>query len=174
MRAMVAGLSAILPMILLASSWSANDHSDDYAAVRMTRAIFDEVARQGVLVAGADTYGQCAYMHYVEGLRPDVELFLVYDLTARGNERLVTRRNGQGLSVRIPEEFRRARGTRIPSLLAALMRDNPVRPFYFVGEPADWARSDPAFSHWFVCDRPPAGPLTPFGEARLVRRGGQD
>ncbi len=63
-----------LPVVLLASNWSAHDQSANQDGERLTEQIFAALPPNAVLITYWDTLTPLSYKHCVEGVRPDVSL----------------------------------------------------------------------------------------------------
>ena len=64
----------VLPVVLLASNWSAHDQSANQDGERLTEQIFAALPPNAVLITYWDTLTPLSYKHCVEGVRPDVSL----------------------------------------------------------------------------------------------------
>ena len=63
-----------LPLLLLASNWTAHDQSTNQGGERLTAEIFAALPPNAVLVTYWDVLTALSYKHCIEGVRPDVSL----------------------------------------------------------------------------------------------------
>ncbi len=69
-------LAGILVVALLALNFQTNNRRSDTWARDFGTAVFDAVEEDALLVVDTDIYlGVLGYLHYVEGVRPDIELY---------------------------------------------------------------------------------------------------
>lgn len=64
----------VLPLVLLASNWTAHDQSANHDGERFTAEVFAALPPNAVLITYWDALTPLSYEHCIEGVRPDVSL----------------------------------------------------------------------------------------------------
>jgi hypothetical protein len=67
-------LALILPIVLLATNWTAHDQSANRDGERFTAEVFAALPQDAVLLTYWDVLTPMSYKHCIEGVRPDVSL----------------------------------------------------------------------------------------------------
>jgi hypothetical protein len=129
----------LLPSLTLMAGWRLHDMSRRREMAILGRQAFARVAPNSIVLAASDAWlFSFLYVHYVEGLRPDIELIRAYDVDWR-DWRLITRTNKHGVIVREPLCSVKARNKNAHALcrLEKVILDNyRRRPVYLAGSVA--------------------------------------
>jgi hypothetical protein len=129
----------VMPLTLLSTNWSTNDHSEDWTALMYARAALASLKPNTILLTGGDNYFfPLLYTRYVENRRPDVMILSYYDLLRPERTRLTTRLAPAGLKVRIPPCWLHGHPNVKDHncLLKQVVQDNVGRrPVYVLGPP---------------------------------------
>ena len=75
-------LTLILPVVIVANNWATYDQSGNHEGERFAQTVLDDLPPNAVLLTYWDALTNLSYVHCIEGHRPDVSL-RAYDVAAR-------------------------------------------------------------------------------------------